>query len=123
MLALTFLFDFYPGGHGVETDHHKVLIQSGMFKKETHVIPITKDNELRIALLHDNINDIKTFWFVTLTFLATSIITLASLVRVKSKVILAVILIVAISLLPFILTSYFNYMKSIDNLIANLIQP
>lgn len=123
MLALTFLFDFYPGGYGVEADHHIVLIQSGMFKKETHVVPITKDNELRIALLHNNINDIKTFWFVTLTFIATSIITLASLVRDKSKVILAVILIVTLALLPFILTSYFNYMKSVGNLIANLIQP
>ncbi len=123
MLALTFLFDFYPGGYEFETDHHTVLIHSGMLKKETYVVPNTKDNELRIALLHDNINDIKTLWFVTLTFVATSIITLASFKQDKSKVILVVILIVTIALMPFIFTSYFNYMKSIDNLIANLIQP
>lgn len=100
-----------------------MLIQSGMFKKETFVVPITKDNELQIALLLNNINHIKTLWFVTLTYIATAAITLDFFVQNKSKVFLVVISVISIILMPFILTSYLTDMDSIDRIILSLTHP
>lgn len=120
LLALTFLFNFYPGSYSLEETDSELLVEKGMFSKKTYNLTITKETELRIALLKWNITQLKTTWYVSLISLATFIIVAFNFSRFKSKIPTVTVLLVAIVLLTLAAISYVNDYGFIERLIEEL---
>lgn len=108
MFTLTSLFNFYPGGYSFETSNNEVFIEKGMQNKEAYDFKVTKDNELKISLLKNAINNTKMLWYVSIFFITTLLIGLASFLRLKNKLAFTITLILFISAMIFVSISFIN---------------
>jgi len=117
---LIFLFNFYPGGYSFKESNDGVLIEKGIFKKEAFNFTSTNKNELTLALLKNNINHLKTLWYVSLIFLANILISAITFIRLKSKVPFVVLSVVFIALAIMVFSSYVKDIDYINSLISKL---
>lgn len=120
IVSLSSLFNFYPGSYSFEASNYQVFIENGTLKKESYNFTITKDNELRIALLKNEINHLKTLWYVSVLFIGTILIGLANFLRVNSKIAFTITLLVFISVVILTFPSYMDSINYIETLILNL---
>ena len=120
VVTLTALLNFYPGGYSLETSNNEVVIEKGMLKKEAHTFNITKDNELTIALVKDDIHFVKTLWYVSIISMTAILIGLATFLRIKNKIAFTITLVVFIILLMIVFASYMNSINNIESLILSL---
>ncbi|MBE1554453.1 hypothetical protein [Sporosarcina limicola] len=121
IITLSAFSNFYPGGYLFETSDNEVFIEKGTLKKETYNFTITKDNELRIALLESNIDQLKIIWYVSLISMTAILIGAVNFLRLKNKIFFKFTLFLFILFLIIIFISYMNYINNnIESLILNL---
>ena len=120
MFTLTSLFNFYPGGYSFETSNNEVFIEKGTQKNETYTIKISKDNELKISLLANEISNTKTLWYVSVLSFTAILIGLAKFIGLKTKIAFTFTLILLISAVIFVSISFINSINYIEGLILNL---
>lgn len=120
LLALTLLFNFYPGSYSINKTDSEVLVEKGMFSKKAYNLTITQDTELRIALLEWNITQLKMTWYVSLISLTTIILVAFNFLKYKSKIPFIMILLIAIVILILSSISYFHDYGFIEKLLEEL---
>lgn len=118
--ALTSLFNFYPGSYSVETNNSEVIINKGAQKDAAFYIKITEDNGLKVYLLEQEVNSIKTRWYVGILFTTSMFIGLANFLRLKSKIPFIITLLVFILAVILLSNSFIDSINYVESLIAGL---
>lgn len=88
LVLLAYLIDFYPGGYSFKEVENRVIVEKGVFKKETYSLPSTTQNELQIAWLDTSIKNLKTDWFIRVISVGAILIGISHYFENKKRAIL-----------------------------------
>lgn len=113
LIYLAFVFDFYPGGYSFNVREKEVIIGGGK------VIEITKENELKLAILDTRIESLKTLWYISVLFTTTQFIFLVNFLSMKDKKAFRVYLPIFIAIYIALVVIYMMSINDIESLLLN----
>ncbi|MGE7625016.1 hypothetical protein ACQKMD_18905 [Viridibacillus sp. NPDC096237] len=118
---LAFSFNIYPGGYSLkENSEEATVIKKNFFEKEKHAFEITEENELKIALIKNDVKQLFTIWLVSLLVISSLLIILVNNVHRKGNVAFFLPSILLILLIPLDIYVYIDNLDHIEQLIRNL---
>ncbi|WP_391115836.1 hypothetical protein [Psychrobacillus sp. L3] len=121
--AISFFLDFYPGGYSLQNENtvKVTLIKKGFLEKEQFEFEVTTENELKIALLKNEVNYVKSLWFMSLLVFPTVLSSLVTYYYFKNKQVFFLILTFFILLISLDIYSIIKSLNFIEKLLMGLI--
>ena len=106
LVGLTYFYEIYPGGYSIqkENDIEVIIEKKSLLGNETFVIPVSKDTEMKLAVLHYYLADIKSKWYVIILTTASLLLSAMSSHQLKKRAwyyTLAILVVVLVTIQTF----------------------
>ncbi|WP_391201337.1 hypothetical protein [Psychrobacillus sp. L4] len=121
--AISFFLEIYPGGYSLQNvNQEKVtLIKKGLIQKEQFDFKVTTENELKVALLKNEVSFVKSFWIASVCVIAIFLHSLALYYYLKYRQAFLLILTFFILLIPLAVYVFIRSLNFIEKLLMGLI--
>lgn len=115
---LAYFFNIYPGGYSMEENSEEVtVIKENFFEKEKFTFEITEENELKIALLKNDVKQLLNMWLVSFLSVSALLISFAGHLHRKENYAFYLVPILLIILIPLIIYVYIGNLENIEQLL------
>ncbi|MGE7624735.1 hypothetical protein ACQKMD_17275 [Viridibacillus sp. NPDC096237] len=119
---LAFYFNIYPGGYSIKENSEEVTVLKNNFLKngEKLTFTVSEENELKLTLLKNEVNQLISMWLVSLLGISSLLIVLVNNVQRKGNYVFIIASVLIVILIPLVIYVYNSNLYNIEQLIKDL---